>query len=309
MSTTSTDTQRLDQEALRSGSGAVEIDRAVVRVAGPEAVPYLQGQLSQDVEGLAVGRSAWSFVLQPQGKVAVWLRVTRLADDELLLDTEAVAGDALAERLLRFKLRTNFDLERLPWRCLALRGAAVPELDLTTAAVGAGTAVAAALWPSLPAVDLLGPQPVPPAGVRVCSAEAYEALRIEEGVPAMGKELSDATIPAEAGPWVIGASVSFTKGCYTGQELVARIDSRGGNVPRPVRLLRVAGEAVPAPGAEVLAGGGKLVGRVTSAAWSVRAGGPLALAVVARSVAPGATVELAAGDGAITTATVSEPPL
>src|SRR5690606_7561419 len=76
-------------------------------------------------------------------------------------------------------------------------------------------------------------------------SEALEALRIECGVPAMGAELTDATIPAEAGQWLIDASVSFSKGCYTGQELVARIDSRGGNVPRPVRGLRLGQDDVP----------------------------------------------------------------
>src|SRR5690242_21856960 len=93
----------------------------------------------------------------------------------------------------------------------------------------------------------------------------YERARIEAGVPAMGKELTDATIPVEAGQWLIDASVSFTKGCFTGQELVARIDSRGGNAPRPVRGLRIAGRAEV--GAAVAAIDGLAPGARTSASF------------------------------------------
>ena len=99
-------------------------------------------------------------------------------------------------------------------------------------------------------------------------------VRIEDGVPAMGAELSDKTIPAEAGQAVIDASVSFTKGCYTGQELVARVDSRGNNVPRQVRALVLAGaEAPPALGAEVT-DQGKAVGAITSIGLVTRRAAP-----------------------------------
>ena len=103
----------------------------------------------------------------------------------------------------------------------------------------------------------------------------------------MGAELTEDTIPAEAGQWVVDASVSFTKGCFTGQELVARIDSRGGNVPRHLRILDAEGPA-PAPGTE-LELDGAVVGRVTSSAGSI------ALAYVKRSVTPPAAVTAAGG--------------
>ncbi len=93
-------------------------------------------------------------------------------------------------------------------------------------------------WPGLPGGDLVGESPEAPAGVAMCGMDAYEAVRIEAGIPVMGRELDERTIPAEAG--VVDMSVSFTKGCYTGQELVARIDSRGGNVPRRLRGLVLA---------------------------------------------------------------------
>jgi tRNA-modifying protein YgfZ len=248
----------------------VGVPRDVVRVTGPDAVSFLQGQVSQDVDRLAPGASAWSFVLQPQGKVDAWFRVSRPAEgDGLLLDVDGGFGDALVQRLERFKLRTKADFERLAdWRCVAVRGVDGPRR---------------AGWPGVDGHDLLGPSPEPPAGVAEGTLGQYEALRIECGVPAMGRELTERTIPAEAGAWVIEASVSFTKGCYTGQELVARIDSRGGNVPRHLRGLILDGDAVPAPGAAVTIEGDD-VGSVTSAAWSDRLDAVVALAYVKRDV-------------------------
>lgn len=97
----------------------------------------------------------------------------------------------------------------------------------------------------------------------------------------MGAEVTEATIPAELGRWVVDASVSFTKGCYTGQELVARIDSRGGNVPRHLRGLTT-DDLPPAPGEAVVVDG-KEVGTVTSSAVAAD-GSVVGLALVHRSV-------------------------
>lgn len=122
-----------------------------------------------------------------------------------------------------------------------------------------------------------------------------EPARIRAGFPRMGAELTENTIPGEAGPLVLDLSVSFTKGCYTGQELVARVDSRGGNVPRPIRLLTAAEGDVLAVGDDITFDGDH-VGTVTSAA------GEVALAPVLRKVAPGSRVDVGS-----TSATVSEP--
>ena len=248
----------------------VEVPRDVVRVTGPDAVSFLQGQVSQDVAGLpADGSSAWSFVLQPQGKVDAWFRVTRTGDEAVLLDVDGGFGAALVARLERFKLRTKADFELLSgWRCLAVRGVA------TGGGVDPG-------WPGVEGTDHLGPVLARPERIAEGTLDQYEALRIECGVPAMGRELTDRTIPAEAG--VVERSVSFTKGCYTGQELVARIDSRGGNVPRRLRGLILDGEEVPADGATLRIEGVD-VGTITSAAWSARLGAVVALAYVKRDV-------------------------
>jgi len=216
------------------------------------------------------------------------------------LDIDAGHGDAVLARLQRFKLRTQAELARQQWDGWALRGPSVERHEGATV-----DAVALPVgWPGIPGVDLLGEGIAAPAGVPEAPTSALEALRIECGVPAMGAELTDATIPAEAGQWLIDASVSFTKGCYTGQELVARIDSRGGNVPRPIRGLLLEGEPPPV-GAPVRLGGAD-VGRVTSTATSGSLG-PIGLAPLSRGVEIGARVEI--GDGSVLAATVADLPL
>jgi folate-binding protein YgfZ len=253
--------------------------RDVVTVSGPDAVSYLQGQLSQDVAGLEIGGSAWSFVLQPQGKVDTWMRVDRAAPETFRLDTDAGAGEGLVARLERFKLRTKVDVElAADVPVLAVRGAEV--LD----GVPCG-------WPGVVGSDVFDPDPeaLPtdlPVDARPLDLIGYEALRIRAGVPRMGAEVTGDTIPAELGRWVIDASVSFTKGCYTGQELVARIDSRGGNVPRHLRGLVGPGLVVGAP----VSVGEKEVGLVTSAS------GDVGLALLHRSVEVPSSVSVGGSD-------------
>jgi folate-binding protein YgfZ len=278
--------------------GAAIVPRDVVRVEGPDAVSYLQGQVSQDVADLDVGATTWTFVLQPTGKVDVWGRVTRTADDAFVFDVEAGQGEKVAARLQRFLLRTKAEITPLDWRCVALRGPGATEAA-AEADVAAELRVPAG-WPGVDGACLLGPDVALPPGIAVASPEAIEALRITSGVPAMGVELTERTIPAEAGQWVIDASVDFTKGCFTGQELVARIDSRGGNVPRNLRGLIVDSDTPPPPGATIRAKGsdGTDIGEVTSAAYSPAVGAAVALAYIGRAVtAPAdAIVATASGD-------------
>ncbi|MCU1489162.1 MAG: folate-binding protein YgfZ, partial [Acidimicrobiaceae bacterium] len=120
---------------------------------------------------------------------------------------------------------------------------------------------------------------------------------IEAGIPRMGRELDDSVIPYEAG--LVEQTVSFTKGCYTGQELVARLDARGANVPRRLRgvlLLPGPPDLLPTVG-DTIRFGGKQVGRLTSVAWSPRRGAGVALAYVGRAVAPPAEAVLELGTG------------
>ena len=261
---------------------AVRLERDIVRVSGPDAATYLQGQLSQDVQSLPNDACAYTFVLQPQGKVDAWFRITRLAEDSFVCDVDAGYGSVIVTRLLRFKLRVKVDIELLPWQFVAVRGVASSDID--GAALGASIS-APVTWGGTQGVDLLGPAVTLPAGVGAGDADAYETWRVAVGMPAMGPELDESTIPAEAG--VVDISVSFTKGCYTGQELVARVDSRGNRTPRKLRRVVLPPGLQTAPGATLSAEDGHEVGVLTSV------GGPFALAYLRREVEPPATVTLA----------------
>lgn len=273
--------------------GAALVPRDVVRVSGPDAESYLQGQVSQDVADLDVGATTWTFILQPTGKVDVWGRVTRTGGETFVFDVEEGQGEVVVARLGRFLLRTKAEVTPLDgWRCVALRGPGAMEAA-AQADVAAELRVPAG-WPGVEGACLLGPDVTLPPGIPEAGAEALEALRITAGVPAMGAELTERTIPAEAGQWVIDASVDFTKGCFTGQELVARIDSRGGNVPRTLRGLAVEGDTPPPVGTAIRVGDAPgAVGEVTSAGYSPAVGGAVALAYIGRGVD---TADVTVGD-------------
>lgn len=289
--------------ALRESAGAVWLPRDFVVVGGPDALSFLQGQLSQDVD-LDNGLSTWALLLQPQGKLVAFVRALRQSADRFVLETDEGFGATVVERLNRFKLRVKADVSPLDWRCLAVRG---PRAHEAVTSGGAAGTVVVADWPGLPGADLVGDAPEPPDGVPLCDLPAYEAVRIEAGIPVMGREMDESTIPAEAG--VVDQSVSFTKGCYTGQELVARIDSRGGNVPRRLRgVVVTGGDDLPPAGAAVRSAEGKDVGRLTSVAYSPQLGAPVALAYVGRAVTPPAEVTLV-WDGGSTPARVEPLPL
>jgi folate-binding protein YgfZ len=264
--------------ALHGDGALVPVPIDALRVMGPQAAEFLQGQLSQDLAAIASGTSSCSFLLQPTGKVDAWFRIGPITDG-FVIEVAGGFGDAVKARLDRFKLRTKVDIEpiAMTWnhRAVRARRQSGPGPD--------------ALWPAVAGLAFADAEDLPIVGL-----DAFEAVRIECGVPAMGAELTDETIPAEMGQWILDESVSFTKGCYTGQELVARIDSRGGNVPRPLRGLVLDG-AVPSAGAEVLVEG-EAVGRITSAAQSPELG-VVALAPVARKVEPSTDVVVRWPDG------------
>jgi folate-binding protein YgfZ len=251
--------------------GCLRLARDVVEVVGPQAGEYLQGQLSQDLAALEVGEARFSFVLQPQGKVDAFVRVTRVADERFVLDVDAGWGDAVLARLKRFLLRTKAEVRALDWAVVAVRGETVPAPD--------GAFAVPPETPGVVGVDLLGPgldlDRIGEPALPVLDGATYDALRIRAGVPRMGAELDESTIPASAG--VVDRAVSFTKGCYTGQELVARIDARGDRVPTRLRIL-VADPGTSLEVGEAVEVDGRAVGRVTSAA------GEVALAYVRREV-------------------------
>jgi folate-binding protein YgfZ len=281
--------------------------RDAVVVRGPDARSWLQGQLSQDLAALSVGQSTETLVLSPQGKLEVYCRATVLGDEVVLLDTETGYGEQLSERLRRFRLRVKADLESGTVSCLLVRGPKAasrlaglgPEPGAPQAGQGLGDAWVTAVpvaWTGYAGIDILkgaGAGGSAPAGLRLGDRSGFEAARIEAGVPAMGHELTEKTIPHEAGS-LVEHTVSFTKGCYTGQELVARIESRGANVARRLRGVVVdpAGECPPDA---TLVAGERVLGRLTSVAWSPRFGAAVALAYVRRDVVIPAGARLTPG--------------
>jgi folate-binding protein YgfZ len=261
------------------------VARDLVVVHGPDATSYLQSLVSQDLDPIAVGSAAPCLLLQPQGKLLVDFVIHRRDDAEWWCVCEGGFGAALAEGLNRFKIRVKADVETRPVTALAVRG------DRPPAAPG-DVVVVPVVWHDMPAYDALGTAAAidelrSRLDLPTVDAVTYEQARIEAGVPRLGADLDEKTIPQEAG--LERTAVSFTKGCFVGQELVCRIDSRG-HVNRLLRRLRA--DAALEVGAEVVADG-KAVGIVTSAADRV------ALAMVRREVVPGAHVAVAGVDAIV----------
>jgi len=196
---------------------ATPMDRDVVLVEGPEAAEYLHGQVSQDITDLAIGESRLSLLLEPRGRLEVAFRVTRFGQDTFVLDTDPGSGETLRGSLERFKLRTRAEFSEPDWSMLAVRGPAAEQV----ASEAAGELVVAAILPS-DGLDVLGPAPSSAAPADPSPASS----RAAQGLPVMGTDLQEGDIPNETG--LLDLAVSFTKGCYRGQELVERIDSRAG---------------------------------------------------------------------------------
>jgi len=283
-----------------SGGAIVDrSDRGFVRVTGPDALTFLQALVSADLDALADGDAAPSLLLHPQGKLDVAFRLVRVAADDLWLDTDPGLAPQLVASLGRFKVRVDAVLTDRSdeWGMLTVLGSrGVPESENVRAV------------PTPWGVDLLGPSAeiddlaarFVGLGAAAVSLDAWDAFRIEQGLPVQPFDVDDSTIPQEAELEL--DAVSFTKGCFLGQELVCRIDSRG-HVNRFLRRLTAIDGARPARGTEIVAAG-KVVGSVTSV--TPEGAASLALGYVRREIDPGATVELR---GATGTATAVVAPL
>ena len=244
-----------------------------LRCVGPDTEVFLQGQLSQDISELSDNESAWSFLLNPNGKVAVWLRISRLSDDEYLLDMDEGWGQLALNRLERFKIRVKSEIQITQLQVTSILGKGSKKLGEASANSGIISDIG---WLNIEGFDLLGVSTDVPEGCEIGTKEEYEFLRISNGVPRMGSELTEDVIPAETN--LIERSVSFTKGCYTGQELVARLDSRGNRVPKHLRRLTSSDSFAIGSSIE---GENGLVGTVTSSSESIT--GTVGLAYISRS--------------------------
>jgi folate-binding protein YgfZ len=289
--------------------GAAVVDRSgrgKLALTGGEAKEFLQGQVTNDVERLEPGSGCYAAFLTHKGKMLGDLRILD-AGDELLLDCERVALQELFNMIRRYKLGRDVELhKRTVERGLlsligpdARRVAGAMDLPESEHAHRAGRIGGAAvrLIATDLGVDVLceagDTEPVAAAliaaGAVPATEEAAEVRRVETGRPRYGVDLDDTVIPQEAG--LNERAVSFEKGCYVGQETVARLHFRG-KPNRHLRGLRLSGPAAPG---DPLRLGGKEVGRLGPVVVSPRYG-TIALALVRREAQPGATVAVGDGD-------------
>jgi folate-binding protein YgfZ len=254
-----------------SPNRTVGVRRDIVAVVGSDARTYLHGQVSQDIQSLEVGASTWTLVLAPNGRVEVLARVLCVSDERFELDTDVGYGDVLAARLNRFRIRVKADLEQ---STTTLHANCEPTMQDP-----ASTAHSSRIgwWNTGQWMDT-PPSAVPSAD---SSFDDYERARIAAGWPAMGTEIVPGErIPAEIA--VVPVAVNLSKGCYPGQELVERMDSRGSQAPRQLRIIDVGDGAEPGdPVADPDDPAGPPVGEITSVA------GGKALAYVKRGAAVG----------------------
>lgn len=296
--------------ALTAGSGAALTTCDVIVAHGPDTVTFLQGQLSQDLAAMVPGEVRWSLHLQPQGKVIAVVRLSRLAGDGVLIDTDRGAGADVHAALSRFKIRTKSELvllEAVPGRAVrgpgdAFDAAAASDersrLEAATALAGTVIRLPLAPWQG-PGHDVLAigpagveaPGELPSDGAATVDAQTFEAFRVWLGVPQHGTEIVDGPIPVETG--IIPATVAFGKGCYVGQELVERLDSRGRQIRRLVvlDLADSTPSGVPA-GQPVTDPDGKQVGVITSSASRPDTGSAVAIALLRADVEEGSTVQV-----------------
>lgn len=292
-----------EYRALRNDSALVEGTHDLISVVGSDAVSFLQGILSQDIEKMEMGSVARSFLLNPGGKLTALLWVLR-GDEWVGVVSDAGLGALVAETLNYYRIRVKADVnvdDRSGWSLVG--PTAADELEIGPGWVDRnGSLLAAAPMAELPRVIGFGERP---EGAVLAGQIAYTAVRVETGEPIMNVDVDEKTIPQETG--LVGDAVSFSKGCYLGQELVARIDSRG-HVNRHLRGVVLAENVLPPDGAEVWLGD-RMAGTLTSVSESLGVMAPIALGLIRREVEPDNEVEVRWGDGRTLSAIVRELPL
>jgi tRNA-modifying protein YgfZ len=288
--------------------------RGKLRVAGPDGAEYLQGQLTNDIEALEPGDGVYAALLDRKGHLRADMRVLRPVDEEIWLDTEPEAREAALRHLTMYSIGRDVAVsdvseERAILSLIGPRSAEMaataplPENACEASSIAGIECLAVGTGDG---IDLIAPvsdlgrlrEVLLGGGAVEVSPEAGEILRIEAGVPRFGSEMGTETMPAEAG--IVEAAVSFTKGCYIGQETVARLHYKG----KPNRHLRGLRLSAPASPGAPLRLDEKEVGRLGSAAVSP-AFGPIGLAILRREAEPGD--ELTVGEDGVTAAVTDLP--
>jgi folate-binding protein YgfZ len=304
-----TDTLAEEYRVITEACGLLDrSERGKLALTGAAAAVFLQGQVTNDIEGLEPGAGCYAAFLTPKGKMLGDLRILN-SGDELLLDTERVALQELFNMIRRFRVGYDVELHKrtLERGLLSLVGPGadgvlgdieLPAEEHTHRAAEVAAVPVRAIRTDV-GIDVLVEDAgavgevstaLREAGALPVSEAAAECLRIEHGRPRYGIDLDDSVIPQEAG--LNPRAVSFTKGCYVGQETVARLHYRG----KPNRTLRGLALSSPAHRGDELRLGERTVGRLSSVAVSPRFG-PIALALVRREAENGAEVSVGSSEG------------
>ncbi|HTA35781.1 MAG TPA: glycine cleavage T C-terminal barrel domain-containing protein [Solirubrobacteraceae bacterium] len=301
MAATDTDQLAVEHRALRETCGLIDrSERGKLALSGAGAVEFLNGQVTNELADLRAGEGRYAAFLTHKGKMLGDLRILAV-DGELLLDTERVALQALFDMIRRFKVGYDVELQKrtIERGLLSLIGpdaervAGAGALDAeehSNTPIELGGIVALAIRTDL-GVDLLCDaadterlrEALLARGATVVGEQAAECVRVESGRPRYGLDIDETTIPQEAA--LNERAVSFTKGCYVGQETVARLYWKG----KPNRHLRGLRLSAPATTGEELRLGERVVGHVGSVALSPEHG-PIGLAVVRREAELGARI-------------------
>ena len=235
----------------------------VVHVTGVDARKFLHSQLANDISSLKISESQYSLLLEPTGKITSVLRVLCESEESFALDCETGFGEISAKRLSRFKIRIKCEISSSVRKFVALRGLSAEQFAEFSARDDAMCAWRAKDF----AVDLAGA-----SNLREGTSDEFLRARVRAFWPQMGVDITSDSVPSETG--LTDVAVSFTKGCYPGQELVERMDSRGATAPQMLRLIRA--EAGAKPGDAVVVDG-QTIGRYTSVCQE------FALALIKRS--------------------------
>jgi folate-binding protein YgfZ len=254
--------------------------RALWKLSGPDATRYLNGQVTNDVALLQDGQAIYAAVCTAKGRMEGDITIAKHGDI-YYLDAEAALREGLGMRLDKYLIADDALFEDISdeWNLSHIFGAKTPDVAPEQ------FAIADARF-GLPGHDVwtLGSQ-VPALGSTL-DAEIVETLRLEQGIPKWGAELTATTLPPEAGPNLL-AAISYTKGCYVGQETIARLKSVG-HVNKTLVFLQSASDQFPAAGTKLLRDEHE-VGTVTSSGFSPRLKKGIALAYIQRQHASDGT--------------------
>ena len=287
-----------EYEVVRHGAGIADRgDRVPVRVYGRDPVKMVQGLITNDIEGAPEGQGVYAAVLTAKGRMVADVRIFRWPEGEPLMDVDAAALDGPLEHLPKFVPPLSRALGAEIPADLAEEGFVVHGFEGGDVLVAQTEAVGEDGYDLFAPIDRLEAlwRALGEAGGRPVGLATLDVLRIEAGRPRWGAELTEKTIPLEAG--LRERAISTTKGCYTGQEVIVRILHRG-HVNWHLRGIALGDAPAPPPETSLFRPGEtKVVGRITSSCTSPLHGQTIALGYVRREIDPPATLRLGDGDG------------